>query len=132
MSSRISLRFGSQPSQPISSVEEDPTQDSPFTLWPGKFIPQKASKFEDNLIAYAPPQFMALATIGQFAPGALFEYWIFNGHILVGSIGLLLWAALLWLFLIEIHNMGRVRFWLSAPVALVGHVLIALWFAGRL
>ena len=99
-------------------------------LWPRKFIPRKASKFEDNLITYAPPRFLVLGAFGLFAPGALLEYWIFEGHVLLASAGLLLWAALLWLFLLEVHNMGRVRFWLSAPVALSGHILIALWFAG--
>jgi hypothetical protein len=32
--------------------------------------------------------------------------------------------------LIEVHQMGRVRLWLSSPVMLAAQVLIALWFAG--
>jgi drug/metabolite transporter superfamily protein YnfA len=113
-------------------MKENPSQHSPFMLWPGKFVPRKASKLEHNLVVYTPPQFLAFGTFGLFAPGTLLEYWIFQGHIFAGSIGLLLWMALLWLLLIEIHNVGRVRFWLSAPIALIGHVLIALWFAGRI
>jgi hypothetical protein len=97
-------------------------------LLPGKFKPQPPSKFEDN----APSQIMALFTFGLFAPGALFAYWIFNGHLIAAVSGSLVWFPVLWLFLVEVHTMGRVRFWLSAPVMFVGHVVIALWFAGLL
>lgn len=73
-----------------------------------------------------------LFTFGLFAPGALFAYWIFNGHVIAAVLGSLAWFPVLWLFLVEVHTMGRVRFWLSAPVMFVGHVVIALWFAGLL
>jgi hypothetical protein len=99
-------------------------------LLPGKFNPQPPSKFEDNLITYAPPQLLVVFTFGLFVPGALLEYWIFNSHVIAGVIGAVIWVPVLWLFLIEIHNLGRVRFWLSAPVMLIGHLLGAAWFAG--
>jgi hypothetical protein len=98
-------------------------------LLPGKFKPQPPSKFEDNLFTYAPPQILALFTFGLFAPGSLFAYWIFNSHVIAAVLGSLVWFPVLWLFLLEVHTMGRVRFWLSAPVMFVGHVVIALWFA---
>jgi hypothetical protein len=99
-------------------------------MWPGRFKPQPPSKFESNLVTYAPPQLLVFFAFGLFAPGALLEYWFFRGHIIGVSFAALVWVPLLWLFLIEVHHMGRVRFWLSAPIMSTGHVLIALWFAG--
>jgi hypothetical protein len=101
-------------------------------LLPGRFKPQPPSKFEHNLVTYVPLQILALFTCGLFAPGALFAYWIFNGHVIAAVLGSLVWVPVLWLFLVEVHTMGRVRFWLSAPVMFVGHVVIAFWFAGLL
>ena len=68
--------------------------------------------------------------IGLFAPGAVCEYALFHGHIIPGAIGLAIWTPILWLFLVEVHDMGRVRFGLSAPVVLITHLIIGLWFAG--
>src|ERR1700704_5004852 len=99
-------------------------------LFPGKFIPKPPSNFERNLVTYAPTPVLALFTIGVFIPGALFSYWIFHGHVIGGAIGAVVWTPVLWLYLIEVHNMGRVRFWLSAPIILIVHVLIILWIAG--
>jgi len=101
-------------------------------FFPSKFIPRPASKLENNLPLYAPPQFLVLGMTGLIAPGALLEYALFNGRTIIGTAGLLLWVPLLWLALIEFHNMGRIRFWLSAPAMLIVHVLVALGFAGRL
>ena len=98
-------------------------------IFPGKFRPQRASKFADKLIEWF-PQLFVLFLFGLFAPGALLEYAMFKGHVIVGAVGLLLWVPLLWRFLIEIHDMGRVRFWLSAPSMLIGHVLVALLLSG--
>jgi hypothetical protein len=98
---------------------------------PGRFIPRPPSKFEDNLFTYA-PRLSLLFTVGVFVPGALFEYWISNGHIVGGVIGLSVWLPVLWLYLVEVHEMGRARLALSAPVVILGHLLIGLWFAGLL
>jgi len=101
-------------------------------FFPGRFIPKRASKLEDNLITFAPPQLLLFFTLGLFAPGGLFEYALYKGYPLVGTVGLIVWLPFLWSFLILIHNAGRVRFWLSTPIMLVGHLLIAFWFARML
>lgn len=98
-------------------------------IFPGRFLAKPPSKFEDRLITYAPPQLLALFVIGLFAPGGLLEYALFAGHFIVGTFGLSLWIPLLWLLLVKVHNMGRFRFWLSAPTVIVVHVSLALWFA---
>jgi hypothetical protein len=95
--------------------------------WPGKFVPKSASKTEDALILWAPPQLLGAFVFGLFIPGFLGEYALFSGYKLVGMTVLLLWGPILWLFLIELHDMGRVRFWLSAPLVLGAHVLMGLW-----
>ena len=94
-------------------------------LFPGKFVPQRTSKFEDNLISYAPPELLVLFALGLFAPGGLFEYALSKRYLIVGGVGLLVWTPFLWSFLILIHNAGRVRFWLSVPIMLIGHLLMA-------
>jgi hypothetical protein len=100
-------------------------------FWPGKFSPRPPSKFEDNLFTYF-PRLSLLFTVGVFVPGGLFEYWISIGHAIAGVIGLAVWLAVVWLYLVEVHEMGRVRLALSAPVVLMGHVLMGFWFAGLL
>lgn len=100
-------------------------------LFPGKFTPKRASKFEDGVALWAPPQLLALVMFGIFIPGGLCEYALFNGHAVWGAVGLLMLIPALWLFLVEIHDLGRVRSWLSAPVVLIGHVVMGVWFAGR-
>jgi hypothetical protein len=67
-------------------------------LLPGKFIPQPPSSFEDGLTKYAPPQLLMLFAVGLFAPGALFDYWIFNGQVIAGVLGTVVWVPVLWLF----------------------------------
>ena len=101
-------------------------------IFPGKFIPKRASNGEHNFLLYAPPQLLALIVLGLFAPGGLLEYAISKGRIAVGVIGLLVWVPILWLLLVKIHQAGRVRILLSAPIVLVGHLLIANWFAASL
>ena len=50
-------------------------------MWfPEKFTPKAASKTEDALLMWAPPQLLAILLVGLFAPGALGEYALFNGH----------------------------------------------------
>jgi hypothetical protein len=98
----------------------------------GKFTPRPGSKLEQNLLVYAPPQLFLLALIGLMVPGVLLEYALFRGHAAIGIAGLVLWVPLLCLLLIKLHNLGRVRLWLSASVLLVVHVLIALGLAGSL
>lgn len=100
-------------------------------IFPGKFVPQQASKLSDKLIEWV-PQLLVLFLFGLLAPGILLEYAIFRGQVVIGAIGLLIWIPLLWLCLIKIHDMGRVRFWLSAPIVLSAHALVALWLGGRL
>jgi len=101
-------------------------------FFPSKFVPQRASKLEDRVIAYAPPQLLLLFAVGLFAPGGLFEYALLTGYPIVGAVGLLVWVPFLRSLLILIHDAGRVRFWLSAPTMLVGHLLIAFWFVRML
>jgi hypothetical protein len=98
-------------------------------LFPGKFIPKPPSNFERNLVTYAPTPVLALITTGVFIPGSLFSYWIFHGHVIGGAIGAVVWTPALWLYAIELHNMGRVRVWISVPFAIIVHVLIILWIA---
>jgi hypothetical protein len=101
-------------------------------LIPGKFTPRPGAKLEQNLLLYVPPQLFLLALIGLMVPGVLLEYALFRGHVSIGSAGLLLWVSLLCLLLIKLHNLGRVRLWLSASVLLVAHVLVALGLSGVL
>ena len=100
-------------------------------IFPRKFVAKPASQFGDRPITYAPPQLLVLFAVGLFAPGGLLEYAFFTDHFVIGAVGLLVWVPLLWLLLIEIHDMGRARFWLSALVMVVGHALIVLWLTGR-
>lgn len=101
-------------------------------LLPGRFTPRPGSKLEQNLLVYAPPQLFVLALIGLIVPGVLLEYALFRGHSATGIAGLLLWMPLLGLLLIKLHNLGRVRLWLSASVLLVVHLLVTLGLAGSL
>ena len=106
--------------------------DPKYAVFPGKFTPRPRSKLEENLLLYAPPQLLLLALLGLVVPGAALEYVLLRGHVSMGIAGLLLWTPLLWLLLVKLHNLGRVRLWLSASVLLVAHALVALGFAGAL
>lgn len=96
--------------------------------FPGKFVPQRTSKFEDNLLSYAPGELVVVFVLGLFAPGALFEYALFKSYPIVGAVGLLVWTPFLWSLLVRAHNAGRVRFWLSALIMLIVHLLMAGFF----
>jgi transposase len=76
-------------------------------LFPDKFVPQRASKFEDNLLSYAPPELLVLFALGLFVPGGLFEYALSKRYLIVGGVGLLVWTPFLWSLLILIHNAVR-------------------------
>ena len=71
-----------------------------------------------------------LPFVAVIALGPLFEYAIFCGHYIWGIAGLLIWTPILWLLLVAGHRAGRVRIWLSGPVALVAYIVPALVFAG--
>ena len=95
-------------------------------LFPGKFVPRPQTRFEHNVLMYVPLPILALFALGLFAPGGLCEYAFAIGHPVLGTLGVLCWLPLLWLLLLELHDAGRVRFWLSAPIVAAGHV--ALWY----
>lgn len=100
-------------------------------LFPGRFIPRPQSRFERNVLTYVPEQILMLFALGLFAPGALCEYAFGTGHFILGTLGLLCWGPMLWLFLLEIHDAGRVRFWLSSTVVVAGHVALWCLLSGR-
>lgn len=100
-------------------------------VWvPGKFTPASASRPERLWLAFCPPGWEILPSLALLAPGVLLEYILGRGNGVIGTIGLFVWAPLLWLALVVIHHAGRVRIWLSAPVFLLAHLAIGLWFIG--
>ena len=100
-------------------------------MWvPGKFTPKPASRPERLWILYSPPGWTILPFFALIVPGALLEYATVHGHGIVGAIGLLVWAPILWLLLVTIHQEGRVRIWLSAPIILILHLAIGIVIAG--
>lgn len=101
-------------------------------LLPGKFVPKPETRFERNVWIFVPDQFIVLFLGGLFVPGALCEYAFATGHFILGSLGVLGWLPLLWILLLEFHNSGRLRFWLSGPVVLCAHAFIGCWIVGWL
>jgi len=81
-------------------------------------------------MTFSPFGWEVLPFFGPLVPSALLEYAIWHGHRPLGILGLILWLPLVWILLVEIHHMGRVRIWLSAPIILVAHVVMTLAFAG--
>lgn len=99
-------------------------------MWiPGKFTPKSASGAERIWIRYSPPGWELLPYLALVIPGALLEYAIFIGYRTAGAIGSLVWAPILWLLLVTIHQEGRVRIWLSVPAILLAHFAIGLLIA---
>jgi hypothetical protein len=107
-------------------------EQSPSIWVPGRFTPKPASGAERFWVRYSPPGWELLPYLALIIPGALFEYAISSGHRIGGAIGLLVWAPILWLLLVTIHQEGRVRIWFSAPVVLLAHFAIGLFIAGAL
>ena len=102
-----------------------------ISAWlPGKFAPKPASDAERLWTTFCPPGWEVFPFFGWLSPGLLLEYFLFRGHLIAGALGLLLWTPLLWLVLVGMHQEGRLRIWLSAPIFLGVHVAAALGFAG--
>ena len=81
-------------------------------------------------MTWCPPGWEILPFVSLFIPVLLCEWVIFRGHDVIGLAGLLAWTPILWLLLIATHRAGRVRIWLSAPVALVVYLAgAAIFFA---
>ena len=100
-------------------------------MWaPGKFTPKPASRAERLWILFSPPGWEVFPFFALVIPGALLEYAAFRGHPIVGAIGSLVWAPILWLLLVTIHQEGRVRIWLSLPVVVLTYLAIGLVIAG--
>ena len=97
---------------------------------PGKFAPKPASDAERLWVTFCPPGWEAFPFFGFLIPGLLLEYFLFRGYPLASIAGLLLWTPLLWLVLVALHQQGRARIGLSAPIVLAVHVAVALVFAG--
>jgi hypothetical protein len=99
-------------------------------MWtPGKFSAQPASRAERLWMVWCPFGWEILPFIALIVPGPLCEYAIFRAYHVIGLAGLLTWTALLWPLLVAIHRAGRVRIWLSAPVAFMAYVVTALVLA---
>jgi hypothetical protein len=95
------------------------------SIWiPGRFTPKAASRAERLWILFSPPGWEILPFFALIIPGALLEYATLRGHGIAGAIGSLVWAPILWLLLVILHQEGRVRIWLSAPVVLLAHLAI--------
>lgn len=100
-------------------------------MWiPGTFTPKPASRAEWLWVLCSPPGWEILPFFALTIPGVLLEYAILRGHGILGAIGLLVWAPILWLLLVTIHQEGRVRIWLSAPILLLAHLAIGLLIRG--
>lgn len=113
------------PESPVDQVEES------TSLWvPGKFAPRPAADIEKFWIRYSPLGWEYLPYAGLLIPGAFLEYAIFLGHAIIGVVGWLVWAPILWLLLVTLHQAGRVRIWLSVPVVLVACLAIDLLIVG--
>jgi hypothetical protein len=97
---------------------------------PGKFVAKPASTIENALFNFYP--LIGALFFGMFVPGAWLEYTLLHGHVLYSVIGLVIWGAFLWIFLLELHRIGRLRVWISAPLVLTVHVVIGLVIAGTL
>lgn len=99
-------------------------------MWiPGKFSPRPASRAERLWLTWCPLGWEILPFFALIIPGPLCEYVIFRGYQVIGIAGLLVWTPLLWLALVAIHRAGRVRIWLSAPVAVLTYIVVALALA---
>lgn len=102
-----------------------------LSVWlPGKFTPNPASDAERLWTTFCRPGWEVFPFFGWLSPGLLLEYFLFRGRPITGALRLLLWMPFLWLVLVGIHQEGRVRIWLSAPIFLGVHLAAALWFAG--
>jgi len=103
-------------------------------MWiPGRFSPQPAPRAERLWITWCPPGWEILPFFALIAPAPLCEYALFRGYHVLGITGLLAWTPILWLLLVAVHRAGRVRIWLSAPVALGAYLaaVLVLTVVGR-
>jgi hypothetical protein len=115
------------------SLTESPVNkgDESTSVWiPGKFTPRAAADVEKFWIRYSPLGWEYLHYAGLLVPGAFLEYAIFHGYAIIGVVGWLVWAPILWLLLVTFHQAGRVRIWLSLPAVLVAYPAIALLIVG--
>jgi len=80
-------------------------------------------------MTWCPPGFEILPFFALIAPAPLCEYAIFRGYHVIGVAGRLVWTPILWLLLIAVHRAGRVRIWLSFPLALGTYIASALVLA---
>lgn len=97
-------------------------------MWvPGKFTPKRASRAESS----RPPGWEILPFFALTIPGALLECAAFRGRPIVGVIGSLVWAPIIWLLLVTIHREGRVRIWLSLPVVVLAYLAIGFLSAQK-
>ena len=99
-------------------------------MWrPGAFVPRHYSAFEtSNPFRLDGPQ--AILLIGVFVPESFIASAFIEKHQAFGFLCAICYLPLLWLSLVEFHKMGVVRFWLSAPLALLVHAAITLAFGG--
>lgn len=113
------------PESPADQAEES------TSLWvPGRFTPKPAEDVERFWIRYSPLGWGYLPYAGLLVPGAFLQYAIFRGHGIIGAVGWLVWAPILWLLLVTFHQAGRMRIWLSLPIVFLGYIAIGLLIVG--
>jgi len=104
---------------------------TPDSIWiPGKFIPKPASQLENNWFMFSPFGWEGLLYVAPVVPAAVIEYFIFNGYPVIGAICLVLWSMLIWLLLVDVHNSGRLRCWISAPAVTFCYLVFGSFYAG--
>jgi hypothetical protein len=94
-------------------------------LSPKKFVARKTTSefvlFSDYLII------ILMAAV--FLPGVALIYLAMHGRAVLGSVGLACWLLVLAWSLIQFHNRGFIRPWLSASLVIFVYAAFALTFA---
>ena len=99
-------------------------------IWiPGGFTEKPSSRTESLWTGFSPLGWETLPFFALMVPVPLCEYAAFRGHRVLGVVGLLAWTPILWLLLVAFHRAGRVRIWLSAPIAMLVYVAAGLLLA---